>query len=469
MYLDIIYLMTNCCLLITTVFPCSSLWNNRKNLKFTGAKLSYYPGFFLVINTMILLLMTICIVTLELMAINQLYLLLIIQIFASFYGIQHYLLLIALAVRLYFIFKKTPMELSKIQIKIFIIFSSLIFISCILIPLLFKILNNKIFIISMIILIIIIISAMIILILSFIFKLHKLHEIGDKEDQSIISLINKTTLLASISIISNILAPISVIIRYKYNLNFINFISNSLVTLDIYTNFSCIVLSYTLYDPLYKIICKCSKCRKSKEKQRSISRKNTIPSTTNPNDRKTISHDLSSGGAVLAKISSYRGVVAHKNKVNPSIIQIPNTINNNNDNNNNFQILATHSSVDNTPTIIDITPTTTDNICDINNTPISDHTSKEEENKKQSVIELETIDYGDDYKSDELYTLQAKFKEFRATSIMENEQIIAQIMDKISDKSEDKSMEKNHHSNFNTMEMNDIFEAIDTQKNDQQN
>ena len=157
---------------------------------------------------------------------------------------------------------------------------------------------------------------MIFLILVFLYKLRQLHDIGDGEDQSIIALINKTTLLAAISIISNILAPISVLIRYKYNLHFIDFISNCLVTTDIYTNFGCIVLSYTLYDPLYQVLCKCSYCCKYLEKLHSkennddnavpgsIKRRNTVQSGTSVNDRKTIS---SRNHAVLARISSYRG------------------------------------------------------------------------------------------------------------------------------------------------------------------
>ena len=67
------------------------------------------------------------------------------------------------------------------------------------------------------------------------------------------------------SIITTIISPIIIIYRFHSPPLFlhINALSDLVITLDIFTNFLCIILSFNHFDAIYKILCGClhSKCK----------------------------------------------------------------------------------------------------------------------------------------------------------------------------------------------------------------
>lgn len=95
---------------------------------------------------------------------------------------------------------------------------------------------------------------------SFIHKLFKIYQLNT-QNVKMLTIITKTTVLTFTSIVTSIISPF--IIIYRFHVQSLCAFSDLLITLDVFTNFLCIVLSFNHFDKFYHILCGCldSKCK----------------------------------------------------------------------------------------------------------------------------------------------------------------------------------------------------------------
>ena len=254
------WICMNSILLMTTIYPFIKLCRSYSSINGFLGRLVYYPGL-MVVASSIFLLCILIIVGLCMIYDNQLHELLYITATISgiAYAFQKYSLCISLFVRCYFIFKTTAMAISKCTVRIYIIMFILAFGLMIFLPFIYHLRGRLYWTIIVGSFVILIIGLMVSLIILFLYKLCQAHSIDYKGDDSLTQLVNKTTVLGMISIFSNALAPLSIILRFQSvnHIAWIHFISNILISFEIYSNFSCVVLSYKNYDKTYHKLCGC--------------------------------------------------------------------------------------------------------------------------------------------------------------------------------------------------------------------
>ena len=191
------------------------------------------------------------------------------NISSQFYVIQTLLLLAILFMRLYFIFAETTFALSQATVGIYWIIYSLCTLLFIAAAIAFANFSQRsiasVIIGSAFLMLIIMMSILIIL---FLYKMTQVYTGVDHMHQNsnpaLIRIITKTSILASISITLSLLNAIAVILEVLPSTASIHiiFISKLFNVYDVFTNFWCVILSFSGYNNWYLKICKgCdSKC-----------------------------------------------------------------------------------------------------------------------------------------------------------------------------------------------------------------
>lgn len=252
-------------------------------------------------------------------------------IFTAIYIIKYYILLFILLKRLENIFKNTALALSSILINCFKI---IIFLQSI-IHLTISILSNtndlilnpnktnrnirgtNLWELILGLLWCIQRGLFILFVALFLYKLSKCFTIKDenqriKIDPSLLNIIKKISLTTVIALIISIISTIFVMLRFRYfNHMILNIISNYLVTIEIFADYLCVILTLKIFDNEYIFLCGCldNKCseklwitlhNKRIIKQQSEIRENENDSTLNVCDIEIISERNS-----IAMIHSY--------------------------------------------------------------------------------------------------------------------------------------------------------------------
>eukprot|EP01084_Bolivina_argentea_P157555 274536_1 len=221
-------------------------------------------------------------------------------LYVTIYCIQSYLLLLLLFFRLYFVFCGTIYGLSKLTLKIYTILFCLL-------PFFFSIAvyqigiegrwNNPLMVTIIIIgYIYIIIFASTISIL-FIHKLLIMARSINANNDSLIIVVTKTSILSFISSFMTIIPPLVLMVIFIKGSDsiyyqtttqqyIVRFIIDILFAIDVFTNFICIVLSYKFFNHSYLVICgnldaKCkeywfTKSKLMKASQHAVSNSHTI-------------------------------------------------------------------------------------------------------------------------------------------------------------------------------------------------
>eukprot|EP01084_Bolivina_argentea_P078149 141784_1 len=215
----------------------------------------YYPGLIFIILISLSLFSYIFVATF--LCINDTTRLLIETIFSLFYGLQFYLLLLIMFLRLYYVFHNSPLKLSKITTYSYILIY-------ILLPILIIFtlslgLNHTLFVtfvtISFVLFVILILSIIIL----FIAKLVRVYKYC-ANDEELMDAVTKTTILTLVSILVTLLIPTHSLLREPFDFEYgswFYFLGNVFTILDIFTNFLCIVMSYKYFDSYYYYICGC--------------------------------------------------------------------------------------------------------------------------------------------------------------------------------------------------------------------
>ena len=97
----------------------------------------------------------------------------------------------------------------------------------------------------------------------FIYKIIQVYQ-SMGNDEELIGMITKATILTFISIFITCLAPISIIALNNSDSVHIRSITTLVIIADLYSNFICIVLEYDYFNGYYSRLCSCMdiKCRK---------------------------------------------------------------------------------------------------------------------------------------------------------------------------------------------------------------
>lgn len=187
------------------------------------------------------------------------------QIFSgAFYGLQLYVLLIVLILRLYLIFKDTKFRLSQCTLNIYkALFLLTAIMLLFIIPVILTLNSNLIWTIFTLMLMV---SILMNLSLSgmFVYKLTKIKQDNDDQNISLLNIITKNTILTIISntmtlfVIGGFILSLFIDTDNDNNPKYWIFAINVLCQeLDCYTNFVCIALSFQCFEDKYKKICGC--------------------------------------------------------------------------------------------------------------------------------------------------------------------------------------------------------------------
>eukprot|EP00484_Ammonia_sp_Unknown_P018608 CAMPEP_0197042156 /NCGR_PEP_ID=MMETSP1384-20130603/18583_1 /TAXON_ID=29189 /ORGANISM="Ammonia sp." /LENGTH=224 /DNA_ID=CAMNT_0042473209 /DNA_START=514 /DNA_END=1188 /DNA_ORIENTATION=+ len=76
-------------------------------------------------------------------------------------------------------------------------------------------------------------------------------------DSKVLSIIKKTCILSVVPLAVSLVSGILAAVHYSSNHEYVQLVSYSLLSLDIYSNFLCIVLSYRWFNRWYLILCGC--------------------------------------------------------------------------------------------------------------------------------------------------------------------------------------------------------------------
>eukprot|EP01084_Bolivina_argentea_P101213 181502_1 len=184
-------------------------------------------------------------------------------IFMGFHSLQTYFLWIVLFLRVYYTFMDSVYTISRWTIYFF----SLIFIAAaiaallVMIPI-FESSIQWIFTFTLLVLMVVMSFAISAL---FIYKLHCVYKsmIDAIQDDGLLSIITKNTILVLLSISFSIGSLLSTVLTlYQWGWA-ISRIRNFIFLFDAYTNFICIILTYKFFDKYYHNICGCvdTKCK----------------------------------------------------------------------------------------------------------------------------------------------------------------------------------------------------------------
>ena len=179
----------------------------------------------------------------------------------SFYGLQYYLLLFVLFIRLYLVFKNTKFELSKTTINIYkfvFILSVLLIIS--IAPIQIFLAHAPIIILSsqalMLLLAIVLNVSLSIL---FIYKLVQVNKDQDvRNNGNLLDIITKNTILTVISNCATILVILGMVLSIivpDHNVYWVFTVNVLVQYMDVYTNFICIALTFRCFISFYGNIC----------------------------------------------------------------------------------------------------------------------------------------------------------------------------------------------------------------------
>ena len=187
------------------------------------------------------------------------------------YFLQKYVLLLVLFSRVFYIFNGTGLSLSKLTFNIFIILFTITPILLVLSVILAPYFSGTIIYILVVAIFIILLNVgfIISLVLLLLYKLYAVYKLmtHQLEKYQLISVISKTTLLATFNIIFSVLGPISIIIAVSSSHTKTQFysyiISGFTIPFEIILNLICITLSFRYFNNIYKHICKfCDHCFK---------------------------------------------------------------------------------------------------------------------------------------------------------------------------------------------------------------
>eukprot|EP01084_Bolivina_argentea_P279272 477427_1 len=213
-------------------------------------------------------------------------------LFSALYAFQNYFMLLIFFIRLYLIFKSTAFTVSKSTTHFFISIFTALPIICVFLALLPRYRGTLMWSLLISIFIGTIITLYISLLSLFLYKLCQAQKYENSHDQILLPIISKVTLLAIICICSTFLAPLSIVIRFNFDETHFSFISNCLVSIDIYIKLFCVMLSFACYQTHYKILCGwlesccCKKCFSDDLKTAQI----TIATNTNTQNTVQISN-----------------------------------------------------------------------------------------------------------------------------------------------------------------------------------
>eukprot|EP01083_Nonionella_stella_P043710 117953_1 len=194
---------------------------------------------------------------------------LIILMFAIFYSVQYYMLLVFLFVRLKVTFEGSIYKLSDCTTKIFkflFIFNPF-----------FITISAVIFAVNMTVGIIFIVIEFIItfgmttsLVSLYIYKLIKVYKMDVDVDNTIyVDVITKITILSVVCILGTMMAPIPLLFLGQMN-QYTIWTVNIMLSFDIYTNCICVVLTYSSFSPYYFKLCGCLDAKLKKKYRKTI-------------------------------------------------------------------------------------------------------------------------------------------------------------------------------------------------------
>ena len=193
---------------------------------------------------------------------------LLIYSFGIIYWLQKYTLLIVLFIRLKFVFNPTPLAITDYTLKLFItlfIITPILLISLSLFVIMYNDFiieehdNNTNYLYVFLGIFVVLYNIFLILcVLSlFIYKLIQVYRI--EYDMSFIQVIAKITIIAAISIIVAFIGPFCIILRYTLLLHneYMFIITDYIISIEIFINFLCVIISYKYFKKYYEIFCCC--------------------------------------------------------------------------------------------------------------------------------------------------------------------------------------------------------------------
>eukprot|EP01084_Bolivina_argentea_P201444 344329_1 len=185
---------------------------------------------------------------------NSKLMVIIIDIWKLSYGLQFYLLLLMLFIRLIAVFSGSPLQLSskilRFYVAIYVIVPILIVLYMILIRYIEPIFSLSLLIFVFILVIFLIISITVLFVRRLI-TVYKDAESGEEW----MNIVNKTTLLTLVSLSFTILAPIAVVFSALNESDIIQCVQNFILMIDMYSNLVCVVFSYSYFNKYYAKIC----------------------------------------------------------------------------------------------------------------------------------------------------------------------------------------------------------------------
>ena len=195
-----------------------------------------------------------------------------ISIYSQSYVIQSLLLLAILFARLYFVFKKSSFALSKLTIKLYSILYSLTIIVLFGVSIGYSNFKGVFELIAVGFALLLFILLMVILVVLFLYKMTQVYKYvnitndeNNDNDEGLIGIITKTSILGINSIFATVLNGIFFAIAVSTENIHLQMLHRLLTVFDVTTNFWCIILSYRVYNEWYLKICgycdsKCAIC-----------------------------------------------------------------------------------------------------------------------------------------------------------------------------------------------------------------
>eukprot|EP01083_Nonionella_stella_P162731 534467_1 len=247
----------NVLLLLTLLHPLRKLMINSAKLSKSIAKFLSYASLILIINTFLLYSNLIFTPVYTLFERNDKIYHMSVASTAALYALQNYLMLLNLYLRLYFVFKTSMWAISKHTTLCFISIFILLLICCIAMVLLPTVRHTFVWRLLIVFFVVIVSTLYISLVTLLVHKLYKAHSPMHSTDDSLLPMIHKNTLLAIVSVVCTCLGPVSVVIRFRADIMWMTFLSNCLVSIDIYIKLCCVMLSYSFYQWHYQKACGC--------------------------------------------------------------------------------------------------------------------------------------------------------------------------------------------------------------------
>ena len=191
-------------------------------------------------------------------------------IFICYYGLQLYLLWLVMFIKLYYVFKESVYQLSLCTLRFFIILFIILPTALGINLFLFTMANPETEIYHRYLFIMYGIIALFSLILTylFVYKLYKIYRDSNQQSKmdpndTFLSIMSKTTILTFTSIFFTMLVPLILVIfeTFKAEPDHTHDFKYGILTVigifDVYTNFLCVMLSYSILDNVYKKWCGC--------------------------------------------------------------------------------------------------------------------------------------------------------------------------------------------------------------------